>query len=87
MTRIDELLKFKMTGRGWLENIINTWLNDKNGSRVMTLYADPGAGKSLFRHISNLQTRTSSLHLPATAEARNTAKRTKSPIALPTLSP
>ena len=48
MTRIDELLKFKMTGRGWLENIINTWLNDKNGSRVMTLYADPGAGKSLF---------------------------------------
>ena len=47
-TRIDELLKFKMTGRGWLENIINTWLNDKNGSRVMTLYADPGAGKSLF---------------------------------------
>lgn len=29
MTRIDELLKFKMTGRGWLENIINTWLNDK----------------------------------------------------------
>ena len=48
MTRIDELLKFKMTGRGWLEDIINTWLNDKNGSRVMTLYADPGAGKSLF---------------------------------------
>ena len=48
MTRIDELLKFKMAGRGWLENIINTWLNDKNGSRVMTLYADPGAGKSLF---------------------------------------
>ena len=48
MTRNDELLKFKMTGRGWLENIINTWLNDKNGSRVMTLYADPGAGKSLF---------------------------------------
>ena len=48
MTRIDELLKFKMTRRGWLENIINTWLNDKNGSRVMTLYADPGAGKSLF---------------------------------------
>ena len=48
MTRIDELLKFKMTGRGWLEDQINTWLNDKNGSRVMTLYADPGAGKSLF---------------------------------------
>ena len=48
MTRIDELLKFKMTGRGWLEDRINTWLNDKNGSRVMTLYADPGAGKSLF---------------------------------------
>lgn len=48
MTRIDEQLKFKMTGRGWLAEKINNWMHDPNGKRVMTLYAAPGAGKSLF---------------------------------------
>ncbi len=53
MTRFDLLLQKEMTERPWLNDIVNEWIENKNGSKILMLYGKPGAGKSMF--CANLQ--------------------------------
>ncbi|SEL35673.1 toll/interleukin-1 receptor domain-containing protein [Ruminococcus albus] len=47
-TKFDHLLKEEMIGRNWLFDKIKKWEEDPKGSKVMMLYGQPGAGKSMF---------------------------------------
>ena len=48
MSRQKELLSNRFTGRRWLIEQIEEWLDDSSGQRIAILTGEPGIGKSAF---------------------------------------
>ena len=48
MHKFERLLQHPITGRKWLFDKVEEWLDDKNGARILMLYGAPGSGKSMF---------------------------------------